>query len=100
MMIAPGQRHQRSEQTNAMCWAHLLMKKRTKHGHCGHGPLGCGGGDVAPASPLHERQQRLVVVNKDPMVSPMSAWTLTRSRAVRALSQVTVLCPFLHGRND
>jgi hypothetical protein len=30
----------------------------------------------------------------------MSAWTLPRSRAVRALSALTVLCPFLHERND
>src|SRR5579872_4988676 len=60
-----------------------------------HGPLGCGGRRRrAP----HERQQRLVV-NKDPIVSPMSAWTLPRRRAVRALSPVSALCPFLHGRN-
>src|SRR6185437_15976522 len=30
----------------------------------------------------------------------LSAWTLTRSRAVRALSAVPVLCPFLPERSD
>src|SRR6185437_7719919 len=62
-----------------------------------HGPLGCGGRRRrAP----HRRctNDNLVVVNRDPIVSPMSAWTLPPQRAVRALSAVSVLCPFLPGR--
>src|SRR5579872_4167966 len=83
------------------CQASTPTKKRTKHGQSGQSTdRSAAGAETAPASPLHERQERLVVVNKDPFLSPMSAWTLPRSRAVRAFSALTVLCPFLHERND
>src|SRR5690348_3262151 len=95
---APPARSRRSKTT---CLASTPMNTRTKHGHSGQSThrSAAGAETSRPASPLHERQQRLVVVNKDPMLSPMSAWTLPRSRAVRALSAVTVLCPCIHQRN-
>src|SRR5579872_4123084 len=36
-------RREEPKQSNATCRTHLLMKKRTKHRHSGHAPLGCRG---------------------------------------------------------
>src|SRR5579872_3339859 len=65
--------------------------QRTKHG-----PLGCRGKSSAAG------QQKAIAFTKHtpPERPPASALPLVCSRAVRALSAVSALCPFLPERRD
>src|SRR5690348_6193342 len=57
----------RSERSMTTCQTSSRMKKRTKHGHSGQSTdrSAAWAETSRPASPLHERQQRLVGINKD-----------------------------------
>src|SRR5579872_5745189 len=66
------------------------MKKRTKHGHYGQARTARLLGKVPPAGKQSDCRSRRGGSDL------ASARCLHGSRAVRALSEVTVLCPFPH----
>ena len=75
--------------------AHSLMKKRTQRGHGGHGTDRFAAGKSA----WRGKTKRLSFDNNSSGRSDLAPGRgLPGSRAVRALSDVSVLCPLLHGR--
>src|SRR5690348_15516654 len=77
------------------------MEKRTKRGHCGQST------DRSAARGrklLRGNQERLLLQNtrvgSDLLQRVAAGGAFPDSRAVRALSAVSALCPFLHERRD
>src|SRR5579872_8898 len=83
----------RSERSKTTCQASTPMKKRTKHGHFGQSTDRSAAGEGVPRGKQSDCRLRRGGSDLAP------ARCLPDSRAVRALSEVTVLCPFLDRRN-
>src|SRR6185437_6872939 len=82
------------ERSKTKCPAPSFMKKRTKHGHSGQSTDRSAVGENASCGKHCDCRLRRGGSDLAP------ARSLPGSRAVRALSEVSVLCPFLDRRNN